>query len=90
MNKLFGQNATVIPPWQIRKLLVHNPNYGTAYDKGYQEGYSKSFAEGFKIGFEEGRKHYHDKFIQAMKEQGLSEETITTILRTTQAITAST
>ena len=30
MNKLFGQNATVIHPQQ---------NYGTAYAKGYQEGY---------------------------------------------------
>ena len=90
MNKLFGQNATVIPPWQIRKLLVHNPNYGTAYDKGYQEGYSKGFAEGFKIGFEEGWKHSRDIFIQAMKEHGLSDETITTILQATQAIKANT
>ena len=86
MNKLFGQNATVIHPRQIRKLLEHNPNYGTAYDKGYQEGYCKGFAEGFKIGFEEGRKQFREKFIQAMKEQGFSDETIAAILRATQGV----
>jgi len=90
MNKLFGPNATVIPPRQIRKLLEHNLNYGTAYDKGYQEGYCKGFAEGFKIGFEEGRKQFHEKFIQAMKEQGFSDETIITILQAAQDIKAST
>ena len=81
MNKLFGQNATVIHQRQ---------NYGTDYVKGYQEGYIKGFAEGFKIGFEQGRKSERGKFIQAMKEQGLSDETITTILQATQNSTAST
>ena len=72
MNKLFGQNATVIHPRQ---------NYGTAYAKWYQEGYIKGFAEGFKIGFEEGMKHFRDKFIQAMKQQGFSDETIAMIMQ---------
>ena len=85
MNKLFGQNATVFHPRQIRKLMEYNPNYGSAYDKGYQEGYSKGFAEGFKIGFEKGRKHFREKIIQAMKQQGLSEETIATILQAAQS-----
>ena len=40
MNKLFGQNVTVIHQRQ---------NYGTAYAKGYQEGYIKGFAEGFRL-----------------------------------------
>ena len=92
MNKLIGQNATVIHPRQIRKLLEYNPNYGTAYDKGYregyqegyQEGYIKGFAEGFKIGFEEGMKHFRDKFIQAMKQQGFSDETIAAILQASE------
>ncbi len=45
---------------------------------------------GFEKGLEEGRKSERDKFIQAMKEQGLSDETITTILQATQTITANT
>ena len=72
MNKLFGRNATEI------NLLQ---NYGTGYVKGYQEGYIKGFAEGFKIGFEEGMKHFRDIFIQAMKQQGFSDETIVMIMQ---------
>ena len=39
---------------------------------------------GFEQGFEEGRNSERDKFIQAMKEQGYSDEAITMILQATQ------
>ena len=41
---------------------------------------------GFEQGFEEGRNSERDKIIQAMKEQGFSDETIATILQATQDI----
>lgn len=41
---------------------------------------------GFEQGFEEGRNSERDKFIQAMKEQGYSDEAITMILQATQDI----
>ncbi|MCR4574380.1 MAG: Rpn family recombination-promoting nuclease/putative transposase [Lentisphaeria bacterium] len=51
---------------------------------GFQQGHEKGFEEGHEKGFEEGRNSEREKIIQAMKEQGLSDEAIATILQTAQ------
>ena len=54
------------------------------FEKGHKQGFEEGHEQGFEEGIEEGGKRKSDKFIQAMKEQGLSDETITTILQATQ------
>lgn len=54
------------------------------HEKGFEEGHEKGFGEGHEKGFEEGRNSEREKIIQAMKEQGLSDEAIATILQTAQ------
>ena len=54
--------------------------------KGKHIGKHIGMKIGFEQGFEEGRNSERDKIIQAMKEQGFSDETIATILQATQDI----
>ena len=54
------------------------------FEQGHKQGFEEGHDQGFEEGIEEGGKRKSDKFIQAMKEQGLSDETITTILQAAQ------
>ena len=69
-----------------KQYLYYINSIDFAEMKGKHIGKHIGMKIGFEQGFEEGRNSERDKFIQAMKEQGYSDETIATILQATQDI----
>ena len=53
------------------------------FEQGHKQGFEEGHDQGFEEGIEEGGKRKNEKFIQAMKQQGFSDETIATILQAT-------
>ena len=69
-----------------KQYLYYINSIDFAEMKGKHIGKHIGIKIGFEQGFEEGRNSERDKIIQAMKEQGFSDETIATILQATQDI----
>lgn len=69
-----------------KQYLYYINSIDFAEMKGKHIGKHIGMKIGFEQGFEEGRNSERDKFIQAMKEQGYSDEAITMILQATQDI----
>lgn len=69
-----------------KQYLYYINSIDFAEMKGKHIGKHIGMKIGFEQGFEEGRNSERDKFIQAMKEQGFSDETIAMILQATQDI----
>ena len=69
-----------------KQYLYYINSIDFAEMKGKHIGKHIGMKIGFEQGFEEGRNSERDKIIQAMKEQGFSDETIATILQATQDI----
>ena len=67
-----------------KQYLYYINSIDYAKMKGEHIGKHIGMKIGFEQGFEEGRNSERDKFIQAMKEQGYSDEAITMILQATQ------
>ena len=67
-----------------KQYLDYVNSIHTAEMRGEHIGKHIGIKIGFEQGFEEGRNSERDKFIQAMKEQGYSDEAITMILQATQ------
>ena len=69
-----------------KQYLYYINSIDFAEMKGKHIGKHIGMKIGFEQGFEEGRNSERDKIIQAMKEQGYSDEAITMILQATQDI----
>ena len=69
-----------------KQYLYYINSIDFAEMKGKHIGKHIGMKIGFEQGFEEGRNSEREKFIQAMKEQGFSDETIAAILRATQGV----
>ncbi|MBQ9445332.1 MAG: PD-(D/E)XK nuclease family transposase [Victivallales bacterium] len=67
-----------------KQYLYYVNSIDYAEMKGKHIGKHIGIKIGFEQGFEEGRNSERDKFIQAMKEQGYSDDAITMILQATQ------
>ena len=62
----------------------HKKGLEEGHKKGLEEGHEKGFEEGHGKGIEDGVELNRRRTVQAMKRQGLSDETIAMILQTSQ------